>query len=98
VGIYRVGVFGAGGFRGAECRDGVLRYRVSVSLNGVRFFWIEQVCVGVGGEFSRAALLGWASTAYLAVIKLATIWPEPRRSQERPRPLFRYRILYTFLK
>ena len=63
MGIYCVGVFGANSFLGTESRDGVLRYRVSVSLTGVCFFWIEPICVGVGGEFSGGGLLGGVTKA-----------------------------------
>ena len=58
VGIYLVGMLGAGGVFGTEGCGGVLRYRVGVSLTGVCFFWIEPVCVGLGGEFSSLDLLG----------------------------------------
>ena len=53
-----MGVFGTGGVLGTEGRDGVLRYRVGVSLTGVCFFWIEPFRVGVGGEFSGGGVLG----------------------------------------
>jgi len=46
--------------------DDVLRYRVSVSLNGVCFFWIEPVRVGVGGEYSGGGLLGGMGIKTLA--------------------------------
>ncbi len=58
MGIYLVGVLGTGGVLGTEGRDGVLRYRAGVSLISVCFFWIEPVCMGLGGEFSGAGLLG----------------------------------------
>ncbi len=53
-----MGVFGTGGVLGTEGCGGVLRYRVSISLTGVCFFWIEPVRVGVGGEFSGGGVLG----------------------------------------
>ena len=53
-----MGMLSANDFLGTEGCDDVLRYRVSVSLNGVCFFWIEPVRAGVGGEFSGGGLLG----------------------------------------
>ena len=53
-----MGVCGTSGVFGTEGCGGVLRYRVGVSLTGVYFFWIEPVCVGVGGKFSGGGLLG----------------------------------------
>ena len=58
MGIYLVGMLGAGGVFGTEGCGGVLRYRVGVSLTGVCFFWIEPVRVGVGRELSGGGLLG----------------------------------------
>ncbi len=57
-----MGVLGTVGVLGTEICGGVLRYRVSVSLSGVCFFWIEPVRVGVGGEFSGGGLLGEVTT------------------------------------
>ncbi len=53
-----MGVLSTGGVLGTESCDGVLRYRVGVSLTGVCFFWIKPVRVGVGGEFSGGGVLG----------------------------------------
>lgn len=61
-----MGVLGTSGVLGTESRDGVLRYRVGVSLTGVYFFWIEPVRLGVGGEFSGGGLLGGAMKRILA--------------------------------